>query len=223
MKSASFAPLFASLVVLAACGGEDKHPETPAPATPSAAPMSSAPVASASAMASAPAASSAPPAASSAPPAPPPPKGKFLSGGLFVKSGQVDKVGTKDGVFTPDGVKDLVFEAELDGPAVAMAVLSVDDKGEPNGAFSADTYVGSQPIPPEVSNVLKQGKATAGVAVFENDKVVNKKDGSLPAFAAGKHKLLIHVSLKDAPKGSYKVVAVFDDYTTAATPLITVK
>ncbi|MFO0740467.1 MAG: hypothetical protein U0270_31510 [Labilithrix sp.] len=222
MKSVSFRSVFASLVFVAACGGDDKRPETPPPSVPSAAPMDSAPVGSASA--APPAASSAAPAASSsAPMTPPPAKGKFLSGALGAKSGQVDKVGTKDGAYAPDGVKDIVFEAELDGPAMAIAVMSVDDKGEPNGAFSADTYVGTQPIPPEVSSVLKQGKTTAGVAIYENDKVVNKKDGSLAPLAAGKHKLVIHVSLKDAPKGAYKVVAVFDDYTTAATNPITVK
>jgi hypothetical protein len=112
---------------------------------------------------------------------------------------------------------------ELDGAAQAFAVLSVDDKGDANGAFSADTYVGSQPVPPEVSSVLRQGKTTAGVGVYESDKLVNKKDGSVAPLSAGTHKLVIYVSSKDLPKGNYKVVAVFDDYSTASTNAIAVK
>jgi hypothetical protein len=222
MKPILSVSIAAFAVLAVACGSDEKRSETPTSATASAA-MASSPPASAAA---APSASAAPPPSASAPPAPPAPppaKGKFLSGALGAKSGQVDKVGTKDGAFTPDGVKDTVFEVELDGAAQAFAVMSVDEKGEANGAFSADTYVGSQPVPPEVSSVLKQGKATAGVAVYEGDKVVNKKDGSVAPLSAGTHKLVIYVSAKDLPKGNYKVVAVFDDYSTASTNAIAVK
>lgn len=218
MKNVLSLSLIAFASVAAACGGDDnKHTETPTSATASVTPPTTPPPASA-----APAASSAAPAPA-APPAPPPAKGKFNSGVLGAKSGQVDKVGTKDGAFTPDGVKDVIFEVELDGPATAIAVQSVDDKGEPNGMFSADTYVGAQPIPPEVTSTLKPGKATAGVVIYENDKIVNKKDGSIAPFAAGTHKLTVHLSVKDLPKGNYRVLAVFDDYSTAQTPTIAVK
>lgn len=203
---------------LVACGGDEKPPQNPTSAT-AEAPTTPPPPSAA------PAASSAAPAASTppAPPAPPPAKGKFNSAALGAKSGQIDKVGAKDGAFTPDGVKDVIFDVELDGPATAIAVQSVDEKGEPNGAFAADTYVGTQPIPPEVASTLKPGKATAGVAIYENDKIVNKKDGSIAPLAAGTHKLSIHISAKDLPKGSYRVLAVFDDYSTAQTPAIAIK
>ena len=210
---------FALVVIAVAvgCGGDEKRPDTPA-ATPSSTPAPSAAPATPVASASAPPPAATPPA----PVAPPPPKGKWNSFALAANSGKVDKIGSKDGAFTPDGTKDVVFEGELEGAAVAMAVLSTDAAGEANGVFSADTYVGNQPIPPEVIKTLKPGKATAGVAIYEGDKLLNAKDGSLPALSAGKHKLAIHISSKDA-KGSFKVIAVFDDYSVATSSAVTVK
>lgn len=200
-----------------ACGGDEKRPETASNPAPSSAPSSS----SASNAATAAPVSSAPatPAASTTPPpTAAAAKGKFNTFSLAASSGKVDKVGNKDGAFTPDGVKDLVFDAEVEGPAVAIAIVSVDAAGQPNGTFSADTYVGDQTLPSEVGAGVKPGKATAGVAVYENDKLLNIKDGSLSALSEGKHKLVLHITSKDAPKGSFKAFAVYDNKTAAASP-----
>jgi len=191
-------------MTLAACGGEEKRPET-----------ASAPVASTTASS---VGSSAPPAASAsasaaasvAPPAPAQPKGKVTSFAVAATSGKVDKVGNKDGAFTPDGVKDLVFDAEVEGPAVAIAIVSA------NGSFIADTYSGDEGAPPEVQATVKPGKMTAGVAVYEGGKLLNATNGGLNALSDGKHKLVLHISSKDAPKGAFKAFAIFDNKTVAA-------
>jgi len=212
---------------IAACGGDEKKgPETPG--TSSGAPTSTAsslPSASAatSAATPTPSASASTPAASASAPPPPAPKGKFNSFAVNAQSGKVDKVGNKDGAFKADGVKDLVFDVELEGPANAILLVSTDGSGQPNGEFNADTFVGDQQLPSELAANLNQGKFTAGVAVYEGDKLLNGKDGGLPMLADGKHKLTLYISSKDAPKGSYKALATFDNKSITASSPVAVK
>lgn len=208
---------------IAACGGDEKKgPETPSSGAPtstaSSMPSASAATSSATPTPSASASASAPAASASAPP-PPAPKGKFNSFAVNAQSGKVDKVGNKDGAFKGDGVKDLVFDVELEGPANAILLVSTDGSGQPNGEFNADTFVGDQQLPSELAANLNQGKFTAGLAVYEGDKLLNAKDGGLPMLSDGKHKLTLYISSKDAPKGSYKALATFDNKSmTASSP-----
>jgi len=201
-------------LVITACGGEEKPPASPS-TTASAAPAESPPPAATSA---APADKPAP-SASAAPP--PPPKGKFTTFAFAANSGKIDKIGTKDGNLKPDGLKDLVFDAEFEGAPIAFMIVSSDKAGEPNGEFSADTFVGDQQLPSELAANLNQGKFTAGLGVAEADKLLNAKDGSV-TLPDGKHKLSFFISSKDAPKGSsYKAVAVFSDKTMVQSPTAT--
>lgn len=211
------AALAAGLSTLVGCGGDDKH--VTAPPAPSA---SAEPVASA-APSAAPAASSAAPVASAKPvePPPPAPKASFAGATKNASSGKVDKVGAGDGAFKGDGVKDLVIDVEFDGAATAFLLVSTDAQGMPNGEFTADTFVGTQSLPAEVGSNLNQGKFTAGLAVYEGDKLLNGKDGALPAVAEGKHKLSLYVSSKDAPQtGNYKVIALLPEKVTVSSPVI---
>lgn len=146
-------------------------------------------------------------------------KGALTAFAVAPASGKVDRVGTGDGAFSPDGTPDLVFTAELDGPAVAMAIASVDGRGSADGAFSADTLVGEQTTPIEISSDVRLGKSTAGVAVYEGDALRNAPDGSLPMFAPGHHSLTIHVSPSSMPRGPFRAYAVFDDHSVAESPV----
>lgn len=192
------------LFATVSCGGKDEKPaQTPAPTASESA--SAAPVESS---APAPSAAAAPPAA----------KGRFYSFALSPTSGKVDKIGNKDGALAGDGVKDLVFDAEIEGPAIAFIVVSVDGTGLQDGAFSADTYTGTQKPPSEASVEMKPGKFTGGVGVFEDDKLVNAKDGSIAALSGAKHKLALHISSKEAPKGAYRAIVIFDDQSVVPAP-----
>jgi hypothetical protein len=166
---------------------------------------------------------SATPEATSAPPPPPPPpasasrptepRAKFVSFGLAATSGKVDKIGSKDGAFTPDGVRDLVFDAELEGGAVIAFIIVAND------AFTADTFVGTQLPPSPADAEIKPGLGTAGIGVYENDKLANAPDGSLTPLPEGKHKLTLYVSSREAPrKATFKAYAVLDDRSMVASP-----
>jgi hypothetical protein len=107
-------------------------------------------------------------------------------------SGQVDRVGSSDGALQPDGTNDLGFVARIEGPVVAAFLVTVDDKGTPDGKFQADTLVDQNESPKELG--AKQGNKTAGLGVVEDGKVLNAPNGSLPELAAGTHRLGLYIS-----------------------------
>lgn len=107
------------------------------------------------------------------------------------ESGQVDKVGQLDGA-KPDGANDYAFLVSADGAIKAVFLVTVDETGRANGRYQADTLIGDQEVPKEVST--KWGKNTAGLAVAENGTVLNAPDGSIPPLAAGPHKLTLYIS-----------------------------
>ena len=190
--------------LLSACGSPvpaDNPPTTPPVAEPQP---------SVVAQATAPVADAGPPAL----------KGSFGVVARATTSGKVDKVGEKDGAFKPDGVKDLVFEVEWEGPAAAFFLASVDADGNPTGDFDADTMTGSQEFPPELARAIDQGSATGGIAVYEGDKLLNDKSGSLVPLTDTKHVLTLLLSSKNASKGAYKVYAMLTDRTVVPGPTI---
>lgn len=107
-------------------------------------------------------------------------------------SGQVDRVGADDGALRPDGVKDLSFVTRVEGPIAAIFLASVDEHGKPTGHYLADTLVGDQAGPQELS--ARPGGTTSGIGVAEGEKMLNTKDGSLPAIGAGPHRLTLYVA-----------------------------
>lgn len=205
MTLSKFVPVLSlPLFALVGCGDPPPavSPETPSTPAPITEPSAPAPVASAPVDAG-----------------PPALKGSFASFTRAANSGKVDKVGEKDGVFKADGIKDLVFEAEFEGPAAAFFIASVDDTGAPNGDFDADTLTGSQAFPSELSRALNAGGYTAGVGIYEGDKLLNDKEGGI-APLDGKHKLTFHISAKTAPKGSVRIYAMLTDKTVVTGPVV---
>ena len=108
------------------------------------------------------------------------------------ESGKADKVGPNDGPLRPDGVEDYAFTASVDGPIAALFLVGVDEHGLPTGQFQADTLVANQERPEELGEM--RGSATAGLGVFEGDKVLNGADGALPALTAAKRRLTLYVA-----------------------------
>ena len=201
-KSASLVSL--SLLALVGCGDPPPAVSPEAPPAPAA---------------SAPAETPAPVASAAVDAGPPALKGSFGSFGRAANSGKVDKVGEKDGVFKADGVKDLVFEGEFEGPAAAFFIASVDSTGAPNGDFDADTLTGTQSFPTELSRALNAGGYTAGIGIYEGDKLLNGPDGAIAPLADGKHKLTFYVSAKTAPKDAVRVYAMLTDKTVVTGPV----
>ncbi|MEO7092842.1 MAG: hypothetical protein ABI175_06295 [Polyangiales bacterium] len=111
-------------------------------------------------------------------------------------SGTVDRVGLVDGALSPDGANDLSFAVEVDGPVVAVFILGVGDDGKPNGGFHADTLIGGDSTPDALGS--KAGAGTWGLAVYENDKLANRPDGTLEPLADGHHKLVLYLSPSSA-------------------------
>lgn len=213
MKTIQLAFVLSSLT-LVACGGDAAPPKAPESTASSAPAMTAPPATPEPAM-------TAPPASAAATPPPPPAmKGAFTTFTKAATSGKVDKVGEKDGAFKGDGVKDMVFDVEFEGAAAAFFIASVDAKGEPTGEFDADTLTGGASFPPELTRALNAGGYTAGIVVYEGDKLKNEKDGALTPFPEGKRKLTFHVSAKTAPKGPVRVYAMLTDKTVIAGPVL---
>ncbi len=104
----------------------------------------------------------------------------------------MDKVGTRDGALAADGAVDLVFTADVQGPLVALFLVSVDEKGRPSGQFRANTLIGAEEAPEELGGTLELGKLSVGIGVMEDGKFLNKPNGALPALE-GAHKLVLYV------------------------------
>ena len=110
-------------------------------------------------------------------------------------SGQVDRVGAADGALAPDGNKDLAFRCQVAGPITALFLVTVDESGNPTGAFQADTLVGAAESPRELG--AKPGAGTIGLGVSEGNRLLNVPDGSLPLLGAGIHDLVLYVAAPD--------------------------
>jgi hypothetical protein len=135
-----------------------------------------------------------------------------------------DKVGPKDGDFEPDGVADAIYDVDLEGPANAFFLLSTDDRGEPNGEATADTLSGVEVLPEAVSALGGLGKHTGGIAVYEKGALKNAPDGHLPPLGAGRHSVVLHISMKDLPRsGSFRLFARFTDGSVVKGPLAPVR
>lgn len=134
---------------------------------------------------------------------------------------RVDKVGEADGSLDPDGVMDNVFDLDLNGPADGVLLTSTDDQGELNGELAADTFIGDEPLPHEVTSLGGFGKHTLGVGVYEGERRLNTADGHLPALAPGKHGLTLYVSTRDAPRaGGVRVFVRFTDGSIVKGPVV---
>jgi hypothetical protein len=105
----------------------------------------------------------------------------------------VDKISMRDGGTLPDGNRDLVFRATVEGPADALYLVSVSDKGEPHYGFRADTITGHEELPSELGNVVDIGSLTVWIGVVENGRFINGDGGTLGFLAPGSHQLKLYV------------------------------
>ncbi len=64
---------------------------------------------------------------------------------------------------------------------------------------------------------------TAGIGVYENDKLMNASDGSLAPLPEGRHSLTLHVSSREAPKGNFKAFVVLEDRSLVGSPVVSSK
>lgn len=196
-----------------ACGGDKPQVKPPEPmTTASTEPAASAPASTGSAAASA--------SAPVEPAKPPPMKGTVVSFTRSAQSGKVDKIGEKDGNLKPDGIKDTVFDLEYSGEATAFFIMTTDATGQLTSEFDADSMVGEQKLPAELAPIYNNGKNTAGVAVYEGDKLLNAKDGTVTALPAGTHKLTLHISSKAIPKSAFTVYVLLPDGNVVKGPVL---
>lgn len=107
----------------------------------------------------------------------------------------VDRISMRDGNFSPDGNRDHVFDATVDGPADALFIVTVTDKGEPITGFRADTVQGGEELPQELAAAgrVDVGKLTPWIAIAENNKFINQDNGKLYPLSEGPHVLKMYV------------------------------
>jgi hypothetical protein len=87
-----------------------------------------------------------------------------------------------------------VIAITIDGPVTALAVISVNAQGEPEGGQQWDTVVEDQPIPTGWRSNFGHGSETWQLGVEENGKLVNATSGSLSALGPGPHNLTLYVT-----------------------------
>ena len=135
---------------------------------------------------------------------------------------KVDKIGGSDGSLKADGTMDAAFTLELEGPVLALFIVTTDATGTPDGNYQWDTVVATQEMPPEMKGLVKTGGMTGGLGVFENGQPINKPDGSLPVIT-GAHKLDVYVSNTGAfqPGAHFRIMAEQPDHTIVKSPIAT--
>lgn len=127
-------------------------------------------------------------------PAPAPPDStKVTAFSIDIENLNVDKIAMRDGGIQPDGNRDLVFRATVEGPADALYLVTVNDKGEPHYGFRADTIIGHEELPSELGSVVDVGRLTVWIAVVEDGRFINGEGGTLGNLAPGAHQLKLYV------------------------------
>ncbi len=118
---------------------------------------------------------------------------KVTAFSIDIENLNVDKIAMRDGGIRPDGNRDLVFRATVEGPADALYIVTVNEKGEPHYGFRADTIIGHEELPSELGSVVDVGRLTVWIAVVENGHFINGEGGTLGALSAGPHQLKLYV------------------------------
>lgn len=125
--------------------------------------------------------------------APAPENTKVLSFSVDPENLLVDRIAMRDGGIRPDGNRDLVFRATIEGPADALYLITVSEKGEPLYGFRADTIVGHEELPAALGSVVDIGLLTVWIAVVENERFINAEGGTLGELSPGTHQLRLYV------------------------------
>lgn len=107
---------------------------------------------------------------------------------------KADRVGGSDGALKPDNSPDLVFEADVEGPISALFLISTTPQGEPNGEYQADSITGLDTLPKDFPLSVRAGMLTAGMGVWEGQKMISKADGSIELIGDGPHHITVYVA-----------------------------
>ncbi len=91
----------------------------------------------------------------------------------------VDVIGMREGAVVPDGNRDLAFTATLRGPIDALFLIACTERGEPLHHFRADTISGHEEWPEELGSIIEVGRLTEWIALVENGKFVNQRNGRI--------------------------------------------
>jgi hypothetical protein len=118
---------------------------------------------------------------------------KVTAFAVDIENLNVDKIAMRDGGIRPDGNRDLVFRATVEGPADALYIITVNEKGDPHYGFRADTVIGHEELPSELGSVVDVGRLTVWIAVVENGHFINGEGGTLGNLPSGPHQLKLYV------------------------------
>lgn len=105
---------------------------------------------------------------------------------------KIDKTSSTDGPIKTDGNNDGAATLTIDGPVSALALITVDASGAPADGQQWDTVTGKMPAGWKTS--FEEGGSTWQLAVEENGKPMNAKDGTLTPLGPGKHVLMLYGS-----------------------------
>jgi hypothetical protein len=156
--------------------------------------------------------------------------GQIVSAAASPDSGSIDLVGIDDGDFAPDGQMDIVIDAVVLGPARGFLVNATTDA---SGTVSVsnlfnDTLAGPQRIyDPANPTSYSLGSDTPGIAVYEDGRLLNNSDGSLPPLTPGSHALTLEfqdllAGLGVAPDHYWRVELLQTDGAIDSGPVVTV-
>lgn len=135
---------------------------------------------------------------------------------------KVDRVGGSDGALKPDNSPDLVFDADVEGPISAFFLISTDSKGEPNGEYQADSITGLDTLPKDFPLSVRAGMLTAGMGVWEGQKMISKPDGSIELIPDGPHHVTVYVASTGVlvPGSHVRMYAMRPDKTVSPGPVV---
>lgn len=141
--------------------------------------------------------------------------------GALTRGADADRTEKEDGTITTDAEDDASFTFELDGAVVALALLRTDENGVAQGNIW-DTFVGSDPIPPDLSPGFTVGSQSWQLAVIEDGALKNDAAGRCP-LAPGHHALRIYAA--DAGTfvtgNSFRLWVAAPDGSMVAGPILT--
>ena len=112
----------------------------------------------------------------------------ILASAVASDSQTVDRVTSADGTIRTDNRNDAAFDITVAGPLTSLSLIVTDAEGKAKSNQIWDTSVGDTAVPgQDIGVTFRRGGQTWQVGVFENDRLLNRADGSLPALEGTRH------------------------------------
>lgn len=129
---------------------------------------------------------------------------------------------SKSGDPTADGSADGIIDVIVNGPLVALILLTTDANGVPQGGQQWDTLVSGQIVPADIRAPISSGGGTWVLGVQENGVLLNATDGALTPLSAGAHQLKLYAGNSGyfTVGQHFRVYAVAPDGSSIAGPLL---